>query len=152
MANHDGNHRYLVEKNVPIALILPSRWHNGAKSLGMERTSYLCFYIMSVICDVSKLFLLHSFTISVSVRRYIQIYFGGVESFWDGSQMRRSRWDEMSRQISEKFFRLVSEESKYDAVYLKGQHPGVFCSTNFGRKKKVLTAFVWRIMFERRLF
>ena len=23
MANHDGNHRCLIEKNVPIALILP---------------------------------------------------------------------------------------------------------------------------------
>ena len=41
MADHDGNHRCLVEKNVPIALILPSRWRDGAESLGMERTSCL---------------------------------------------------------------------------------------------------------------
>ena len=33
MADHDGNHRCLVEKNVPIALILPSRWQYGAESL-----------------------------------------------------------------------------------------------------------------------
>ena len=36
MANHDGNHRCLAEKNVPIALILPSRWQDGAESLGMS--------------------------------------------------------------------------------------------------------------------
>ena len=36
MANHDGNHRRLAEKNVPIALILPSRWGYGAESLGIE--------------------------------------------------------------------------------------------------------------------
>ena len=36
MADHDGNHRCLIEKNVPIALILPSRWWDGAESLGIE--------------------------------------------------------------------------------------------------------------------
>ena len=36
MANHDGNHRCRVEKNVPIALILPNRWWDGAESLGIE--------------------------------------------------------------------------------------------------------------------
>ena len=39
--NHDGKHKCLVEKNVPIALILPTRWRGGAESLGMERTSCL---------------------------------------------------------------------------------------------------------------
>ena len=39
MTDHDGNHRYLVEKNVPIELILPSRWQDGDESLGMETTS-----------------------------------------------------------------------------------------------------------------
>ena len=29
MADHDGIHRCLVEKNVPIALNLPSRWRDG---------------------------------------------------------------------------------------------------------------------------
>ena len=33
----------LVDKTVPIALILPSRWRYGAESLGMERTSCLCY-------------------------------------------------------------------------------------------------------------
>ena len=33
MTNHDGNHRCLVEKNVPI---LPNRWRDGAESLGIE--------------------------------------------------------------------------------------------------------------------
>ena len=32
-----------VENNVPIALILPSRWQDGAESLGMETTSYLWY-------------------------------------------------------------------------------------------------------------
>jgi len=42
MVGHfDYNHRCLVEKNVPIALILRSRWRDGAESLGMERTSCL---------------------------------------------------------------------------------------------------------------
>ena len=42
MADHDGKHRCLVEKNVPKALILPSRWQDDAESLGMETTSCLC--------------------------------------------------------------------------------------------------------------
>ena len=42
MADHDGNHRCLVENNVPIVLILPSRWQDGAESQGIERTSCLC--------------------------------------------------------------------------------------------------------------
>ena len=42
MADHDGNHTCLVEKNVPIALILPSRWQDGGESLGMDTTSCLC--------------------------------------------------------------------------------------------------------------
>ena len=41
MADHNGNHRCLVKKNVPIVFILPSRWQNGAESLGMETTSCL---------------------------------------------------------------------------------------------------------------
>ena len=41
MADNDGNHRCLVEKNVSILLILPSRWQYGAESLGMETTSCL---------------------------------------------------------------------------------------------------------------
>ena len=41
MANHYGNHRCLVKKNVPIAFILPSRWQDGAESLGIETTSCL---------------------------------------------------------------------------------------------------------------
>ena len=41
MADHDGNHRCLVEKNVPIALILPSRWQYDAENLGMETPSCL---------------------------------------------------------------------------------------------------------------
>ena len=43
MAEHDGNHRYLVEKNVPIVFILPSRWQDGAESLRMDCTSCLWF-------------------------------------------------------------------------------------------------------------
>ena len=42
MADHDGNHRCLIERNVPIALILSSRWQDGAESLGMETTRSLC--------------------------------------------------------------------------------------------------------------
>ena len=43
MADHDGNHRCLIEKNVPTAFILSSRWPDCAESLGMETTS--CLYI-----------------------------------------------------------------------------------------------------------
>ena len=40
MVSHfDYKHRCHVEKNVPIALILPSRWQNGAESLGREITN-----------------------------------------------------------------------------------------------------------------
>ena len=38
---YDGNHRCLVGKNVPIAFIFPSRWQDGAESLGTETTSCL---------------------------------------------------------------------------------------------------------------
>ena len=30
MADHDGNHRCLIEKNDPKAFILTSRWQDGA--------------------------------------------------------------------------------------------------------------------------
>ena len=43
MVSHfDFKHRCLVETNVSIALILPSRWQDGAESLRMERNSCLC--------------------------------------------------------------------------------------------------------------
>ena len=41
MANHYGNHRSLVGKNVPI--ILTSGWQDGTESLGMETTSCLAW-------------------------------------------------------------------------------------------------------------
>ena len=41
MADHDGNHQCLVEKNVPVALILPSRWQDGAESLGIEHKLFM---------------------------------------------------------------------------------------------------------------
>ena len=34
-------HRCLIEKNVPIALILPSRWQDGAESLGIEHKLFM---------------------------------------------------------------------------------------------------------------
>ena len=44
VSNFDYKHRCLIEKNVPMALILPSRWQDGSESLGIERTSCLCLY------------------------------------------------------------------------------------------------------------
>ena len=41
----DYKHRCLIEKNVPMALILPSRWKDGAESLGIECTSCLWPYL-----------------------------------------------------------------------------------------------------------
>ena len=49
MADHDENHRCLVKKNVPIALILTSRWRDGADSIGIKRTSCLCFGTLNVM-------------------------------------------------------------------------------------------------------
>ena len=46
MATNDGNHRCLVEKNVPIALILPSRWWDGAESLGIELFMPQCYRML----------------------------------------------------------------------------------------------------------
>ena len=49
MVGHfDYKHRCLVEKNVPIALILPSKWQDGAESLGMEHT---CCLWQSTVCS-----------------------------------------------------------------------------------------------------
>ena len=42
----DENHRCLVEKNVPIALIFPTRWQDSAESLWMETTSCLCYWLV----------------------------------------------------------------------------------------------------------
>ena len=42
VSRFDYKHRCLIEKNVPIALILPSRWEDGAESLGTEHTTCLC--------------------------------------------------------------------------------------------------------------
>ena len=49
MANQYGNHRCLIEKNVPIAFIVPSRWWDGAESLGIETASCLCFLVSDSI-------------------------------------------------------------------------------------------------------
>ena len=52
MVNHfDYKHRCLIEKNVPIVLILPSRWQYGAESLGIEHTSCLCCRILGIRID-----------------------------------------------------------------------------------------------------
>ena len=48
MVGHfDWKHSYLIEKNVSITFILPSRWQDGAESLGIEITRCLCFGIMT---------------------------------------------------------------------------------------------------------
>ena len=42
MVGHfDHKHRCLIEKNVPITLILPSRWRYGAESLGIEHQLFM---------------------------------------------------------------------------------------------------------------
>ena len=41
MADHYGNHRCHIEKNVPVAFILSSRLQDGAESVGIETTSCL---------------------------------------------------------------------------------------------------------------
>ena len=58
MVGHfDYKHRCLEKKNVPIELILPSRWQDGAESLGMEHTSCLwknvpiAFILLSIVQD-----------------------------------------------------------------------------------------------------
>ena len=47
MADHDGNHRCHIEKNVPIAFILPSRWQDGAERQGIDITS--CLWLFCVL-------------------------------------------------------------------------------------------------------
>ena len=50
MGDHDGNHRCLVEKNVPIVLILPSRWQYSSESLGIERIfAYAYFLVQTTV-------------------------------------------------------------------------------------------------------
>ena len=44
ISHFDNKHRCLVERNVLITFILPSRWQYGVESLGIERTSCLCLY------------------------------------------------------------------------------------------------------------
>ena len=69
MDGHYGNHRCHVEKNDPIAFILPSRWQDGAESLGIETTSCLCSdkfklelnVVVVVADDNSNLFIFYFF-------------------------------------------------------------------------------------------
>ena len=61
MANHYKNHRCLIEKNVPIVFILPSRWQDGAKSLGIETTSCLCLCLPICFCSYVFCFHVNSF-------------------------------------------------------------------------------------------
>ena len=58
MADHNGNHRCLAETNVHIALILPSRWQDGAESQGMKTTS--CQYLGQSFASIFLLFAEHS--------------------------------------------------------------------------------------------
>ena len=49
MVSHlDYKHRCLLEKNVSIALILHSRWQDGAESLEIERTSCLWYKVFKL--------------------------------------------------------------------------------------------------------
>ena len=45
VSQFDYKHKCLVEKIVPIAFIFPSRWHDGAESLEIERTTCLWSYL-----------------------------------------------------------------------------------------------------------
>ena len=47
VGNFDCKHRCLVEKNVITAFISPSRWQDGAESLGIETTSCLCSMLLT---------------------------------------------------------------------------------------------------------
>ena len=49
MADHDGNHRSLIENSVPIAPILPSRWRDGAESLAVYGTTVKLIDLFSFI-------------------------------------------------------------------------------------------------------
>ena len=49
VGHFDCKHSCLVEKNVPIASILPSRWQDGAESLGIATTSCLCPYSLCTL-------------------------------------------------------------------------------------------------------
>ena len=83
MVSHfDYKHRCHVEKNVPIALILPSRWQNGTESQGIERTSCLCLFFRPWLigfCDVTSSFLKDAYrndgfsVYSIISRTYYQI-------------------------------------------------------------------------------
>ena len=55
MADHDRNHRSLAEKNVPKVFILPSRWQDGAESLGIETTSCLGMLLCQKLLMTSTL-------------------------------------------------------------------------------------------------
>ena len=47
MVGHfDSKHRCHVEKNVPIAFILPSRLQDGAESLGIDHLLLMALWLM----------------------------------------------------------------------------------------------------------
>ena len=49
VSQFDYKHKCLEEKIVPIALIFPSRWQDGAESLGIERTTCLWSYLAHLL-------------------------------------------------------------------------------------------------------
>ena len=48
MVSHfDNKHRCLIDENIPVALILSSRWQDGDESIGIECTSCLCYGVVN---------------------------------------------------------------------------------------------------------
>ena len=71
MVSHfDCEHSSLIEKNVIIVFILPSRWKDGAESQGKETTGCLCYQLsrLSNLAHiwVYSIFLYKLFGISLS--------------------------------------------------------------------------------------
>ena len=65
MAKHNEYLSCHIEKNVPIAFILPSRWQDGAESLGIERPHKLSMSV-SNWADMSLHLLLKNSKVTVS--------------------------------------------------------------------------------------
>ena len=80
MVGHfDYKHRFLVVKNVPIALILPNRWQDGAESLGMERTIFLWLFDYQNKLNGNPGLHLFIFVLFHTSTEFVQKTFVGIE-------------------------------------------------------------------------
>ena len=141
----DPKHRCLIEKNVSIELILPSRWRDGTESLGMEHTSCLCWWIWCFVLKWVKSVIGRAFyTFHLSVSKSLMFVVVVDESKraskyakknWlfkmKGARVRKKKFENVFRKFPNEAFAFVSSSvTRLGDFYLLGNKFSYKCSPN----------------------